>query len=743
MTWDVYPPGADIGLHESVIKSIIQIRTNFLWNAYHMGGGVSVTNPGYHIFVVFVISMTGIPDYLAHALVASFFSTLTVLCAFLITRSLWTENSAFVAAFLMAVSGGDVAMLMWGGYPNVITLMLIPLVFYLFLQRLRFSFFSFIMAASLLASAVFLTHVFSAFMLICIAGAVIFVGTAFSGKIGCSKTYFMPLAIPVILGAALASPYLVNLAPLYLSSEGTVTGAVAAIRQALLSTRLVPVDLVALSTIPALLFFAFSRVYKGKAFTPSSVLLALWILIPTVLTQSYMVGLYLDYNRFLYFIVLPVTVFVALLIDHGARFFSRVITRLLEKVDASGKFVWEIKTHRTARRFLSMAMKRLTQKNVYVLLIFAFLVYSLVCLPIFMAPNVGIQAAKFYQVITPVKYETLQWIRESTPAGSVCVTDALYGWWLSGFAQRPTLSAVDPQYLILAREYAPATMAKNLLDTDYLIDNGLIQVRHDGGYVGRHNPIFLAKLNSTPFPYPFFHLNSSETTILFRKNGHVEETDLIQLPLENMWLANDSDHATIYLVARNNLLKVTQTTTVYKGCQFAQVNITVESEVENVQIDWLRLVLHAKGIPFINNETAAMVDMNMQVIGQIVFLNEKPAVKVYTSENPSSMELLYNVKGERLDTVTFFAGVYSYEHAADTEKQNEYLQELIRKSAEHYATEIADLPIEVFDYKTALKEWRVAYVIVRDAESFPRFMRDPAFDTLLINNEVAVFKVKN
>jgi hypothetical protein len=135
--------------------------------------------------------------------------------------------------------------------------------------------------------------------------------------------------------------------------------------------------------------------------------------------------------------------------------------------------------------------------------------------------------------------------------------------------------------------------------------------------------------------------------------------------------------------------------------------------------------------------------MNMQVIGQIVFLNEKPAVKVYTSENPSSMELLYNVKGERLDTVTFFAGVYSYEHAADTEKQNEYLQELIRKSAEHYATEIADLPIEVFDYKTALKEWRVAYVIVRDAESFPRFMRDPAFDTLLINNEVAVFKVKN
>ncbi len=49
-TMNTFPPGADIGLHESVIKSITSGKTNFFWNNYHMGGGLSVTNPGYHIF---------------------------------------------------------------------------------------------------------------------------------------------------------------------------------------------------------------------------------------------------------------------------------------------------------------------------------------------------------------------------------------------------------------------------------------------------------------------------------------------------------------------------------------------------------------------------------------------------------------------------------------------------------------------------------------------------------------------
>src|SRR5512136_1891625 len=82
MHWATYPPGADIGLHNSVIYSITQSgNTNFLWNDYQMGGGLSLTFPGYHIFISYIIMLTGIPDYLAQSLVVSVFSSLIVLCA--------------------------------------------------------------------------------------------------------------------------------------------------------------------------------------------------------------------------------------------------------------------------------------------------------------------------------------------------------------------------------------------------------------------------------------------------------------------------------------------------------------------------------------------------------------------------------------------------------------------------------------------------------------------------------------
>src|SRR4030067_1719583 len=76
MLWADSPPGADIGLHNSVIHSITGSgNTDFLWNNYQMGGGSSLTFPGYHIFVSYIIFMTGMPDYLAHSLVVSFFSS--------------------------------------------------------------------------------------------------------------------------------------------------------------------------------------------------------------------------------------------------------------------------------------------------------------------------------------------------------------------------------------------------------------------------------------------------------------------------------------------------------------------------------------------------------------------------------------------------------------------------------------------------------------------------------------------
>ena len=54
-------------------------------------------------------------------------------------------------------------------------------------------------------------------------------------------------------------------------------------------------------------------------------LLILWLLVPLVLTQGYMFGLYVDYNRFLYFLILPVIILFAMMIDHGSGYFANVV----------------------------------------------------------------------------------------------------------------------------------------------------------------------------------------------------------------------------------------------------------------------------------------------------------------------------------------------------------------------------------------------------------------------------------
>ena len=162
------------------------------------------------------------------------------------------------------------------------------------------------------------------------------------------------------------------------------------------------------------------------------------------------------------------------------------------------------------------------------------------------------------------------------------VSDALYGWWLGGFAQRPTLSAVDPQYLTRAREFDRTKYARNLLDTDYLVDNGLVQVREDGGYLARHNPEILATLNWTYFPYSFFNFGSNQIQIRYEINGSLQSVYLDQLTVKEMLMENNTQHATISVIRGNDYFNYTQLTTVYKGLKFVNLTTTLDTTVLGV-----------------------------------------------------------------------------------------------------------------------------------------------------------------
>ena len=733
MLWAGFPPGADIGLHDSVINSITSLgNVDFLHNNYQMGGGLSLTFPGYHIFVSQVILFTGMPDFLAHTFVAALFSTLIVACAFLLTRRLWAESTAFIVAFLVAVSRFDIEMLLWGGYPNVVTLMLIPLIIYLILESKRFSMPTFLISVSLLSGAVFLTHSLSALVFDGTILMFVVFAAILSKKIELPRKRLLIWLAPIFLGAVVVSPFIVNAVPAYLSGY---SGGATNIQDALLSTRILPWELLVPIALCVVFFFLFARVYKGKYVTLGALLLALWILVPLAFTQGYFVGFYTDYNRFLYFLLLPILILVGIAIEHVGLVFSRVTDTYV----AATKPTWQ--KNKIALR-LSKYFNRKTffAGGLSASLLFSFLVFGL-----FMTPWEGTTVQGFYQVMTNPGYDAIRWAKQNTPTNAIFVSDALYGWWFGGFAQRPTLSAVDPQYLTLSRELNPAGNASCLMDTDYVVDNGLIQVREDGGYTTRHNPMVSAKINWSYFPYPFFNLKNDETTVSILQDNDVKLFDLSQLQVTEMHLATASDNssASIYVSKENSLFSYTQIVTVYKYLQFVNITITMQANAPNAVFTTADFTLQSKGESMDYGETVGFYDQGGKVLGQLIFRKGQPDF------HKSGPTMIYNFTNSAHVQLEIWGSAFSVDKTLQTLEDPttvESLDKLINKNVGNYLQPTQPPPknpeLNVFDYKQALEEWNVSYLAVRDPSIKQKFIGDPKFSSVFISNDIAIFAVK-
>ena len=773
MLWNYFPPGADIGLHNSVIYSITgQGNTNFMYNFYQMGGGTSLTFPGYHIFASSIMMMTGLPEYFAQATIVALFSSLIVLCAFLITKKVWTEPAAYVVAFLVAISRFDIEMLLWGGYPNVITLLLIPLTFYLYLQKDRFSITPFLVSTSILAGSIFLTHSLSAGIFVCVTVLTVLFILISPKTFGTSrKTGFMWL-LPLVLGVIFVLPFLASAVPTYLHDNSSAPGVsgVNDINSAILSTRILPLEMVLPLFLIIVGFAAFSKRYNNRFFTLPVLLLSVWLFVPLFLTQGYLFGFIIDYNRFLYFEILPVIIFVAVLMDYGANFFAETINnyRALVKNQITEKFpskesltdfgsrakarnngFWQIRREKAEKSIGKKAAwlsAHSSTKAIYVGFILFFLLFSFVAIPVFLTPMQGLAIQSFYQVMNNPGWDAIQWAKQNTPASSVFVSDALYGWWFSGFAQRPTLSAVDPQYLTSAREVNPAKNASYLLDTDYLIDNNVTQVREDGGYLARHNPEILADLNWTYFPYSFFNFDSSQNEIKYEVNGTLHSVYLSDLEVKDMHLKKGTDYDTIIVNRGNDFFNYTQFTTVYSTSNFVNITSTVDSTVPGVSIDWVNIDVQSKGTQIVYDDprTVAFVDVGVKTFGQLIFSDNQPNVTTKVID-PLLLDLEYQLQSRNHGEIQILASAYSADNNPsiyqDTVSITNHFYPVIAANLNSTQT-TADLYIkEAFDYQNMLQNYNVSYIACRVPEMYPKFLRDPTFSLVFINSEVAIFKV--
>lgn len=726
-----YPPSSDIGLHGSIIKLILDEGTLPTWNPYHMGGETLSTPPGFHYFVTILILFTGMPIILAQLITAAFFSSIIVFPAYLVSKKIWKNpNTGLIAAFFASISALSTEMISWGGYTNIVSLFLIISIFYLFLKENNKPNYTHIVTGTLFFSTLIITHTFSLSIFLPIL--TFYLVLLIAGKIRKLKeikilNMLRFFAILSALGIVIVLPWVLRVFNFYFgaSSEGALTGGLDN-RNLILANRSVEPEILTLIFVLIPAFFMLKG-FRKRFSDSSSLFLLAWFLVPIILTQAYIFGIYTDYSRFMYFIDFPGII----IISAGLLYLLKYTTVALNRFS---KIRWT-------------KIKKVFPLLTFTLTMFIFIIASLWSI----FPHEGMKRANYYSTIQEEEGFTLEWINNNTSKDSILAADHLYGWWLGGIGGRVTLSAANLEFLIYSHELEVAKDTQLLLDTNYYIDNGLIQVREDAGFLvnktldigidawnGESFPIFSVKEEGIYFEY---YQGENNETRTFSK------MEIVGIPS----MIRDENSITFLGQYEDDLFTVNRTLIIKSGIRFAELSYDIGIKDLNTNLYHLFFPIYlGQGSMTIPNYE---FDSNItqpedvtyswfgfyywdQVCGEVIFEEDIPGFIEYIEDEPRRVEVLFRYKNPRIINIKMQIGVFDAENLTWPELKKEYLRYL---NAVHETTK--EEPISVWDYSEMVKKYDVSYVVYRDKKGHLRFAADPKFRLILNSGNIAVFQV--
>ncbi len=686
-----------------------------------MGGEPLATPPGFHFFVSTLILLTGMPLLIAQLVTAAFFSSLIVFPAYLISKKLWRSHSAGVlAAFFATISALSLEMISWGGYTNIISIALIVILFYLFLRDMYQPSRLNLLMGALLFGSIILTHTFSLFVFFPIL--IVYFVFLLIGKAPKLKEIKLlkPLrffTVSVVLGILVVSPWLLRVFNFYLgaSSEGVLLGGLEENKNLILANRSID-SIILILVIVLIPTFFMLKASRKRYVDNGSLLLIAWFLVPLVMTQSHIFGVFTDYSRFLYFIDFP----GILIISAGLFYLFHLISIAISKI----------------QRIKGSRVKKLVPA-VFTASLFVFIVLS----PWSIFPSEAMERVDFYTTIQRPEATVMEWIQSRTPESSVLVADHLYGWWLSGVGERATLSAASLEFLLYLHEIEVARSAQLLFDTNYYIENGLIQVREDDLYFPHRNPEFSIELWGGE-SCSLFNLLDSE--IKFRYEIERDKTDypfstladmeIIEKPI----LMNDENSANLTVTFEDDLFTVKKTLIVQRGVRFAELSydIEVKDSRTNLFDIWLRIFTREGNVTKdLSIPMFGFYDPDQRVCGQVIFKEDTPA-QIDCKEEPIRVEMLYRYPWKRNINIKMLIGVFD---AKDMIYPNEVEETYYELAASPLETVTLD-PLFTWNYIEMLEEYDVSYVVCREPKIYLKFAEDHNFRFVFNSGNVAIFQ---
>jgi len=289
---------------------------------------------------------------------------------------------------------------------------------------------------------------------------------------------------------------------------------------------------------------------------------------------------------------------------------------------------------------------------------------------------------------------------------------------------------------LYSHELEVAKSAQLLLDTDYYIDNGLIQVREDGSYLSRHNPEFSIETWSGK-PFALLYFQNNETTLEYSQ-GNITLSDMEIT--ENSILQYENSTA-LTMTFENDFFTVKKTLTVQQGVRFAE--LSYEIETKNVQINAFdaKFTLHTTADRNItkNQSTPMMIgayNSYHEVAGQVIFTEPYPLIELLKQNITNCAEIIYNSQNNSIHA-KMIVGVFDVEDLS-------YPYEVIRKYGELASSPLEKVtsdPLITWDYIEMMEEYDVSYVVCRDQDVYSKFSEDPKFRLVFNGGNVAVFQV--
>lgn len=407
--------------------------------------GITVYPPLYHIVLNTFIAFTGATSVgeslVLMKAVTALIDWMLVFSVYLVAAKFFGKKTGVIAAMLLMLCFPLYEINSWGSYPSILSLAFMVLVFlYLALPLKNFGY---TLVAFVLAFSMVMSHPFATFLSVFVLPLFILV------MLARSKGHHRKTLIAVLLGGGIAF-FVYYLQPILPYLSEIVSIVFFQLKTMLYQVPFVTFDAY-MTNFGFLFFFAFAglviaffKLKKAKSLS-FFLLLALAFLVPLALSQTYLIGMYLEYARFVYYLMPFLAVLAAV--------------SLVFLVDAVFAAYWNNKKN----------WQKLFLKVVSVVIVCALVAVFVVR---FQTVTGRIEeATTFYSFSDVSAYQTGNWIKQNSPDiyAKVVVTESP-GQWFGVYSGREVIAETDP--VVQWNEKAEC-----VLDLSYDLEHPLTMVR--------------------------------------------------------------------------------------------------------------------------------------------------------------------------------------------------------------------------------------------------------------------------